>query len=43
MDEAGGGGRAELLDDGAIEITLAYHNGDEAILKAIRVTSSTAC
>ena len=23
-----------MLDDGSIEITFAYHNGDEAILKA---------
>ncbi|MGO4834321.1 hypothetical protein AB4144_18850 [Rhizobiaceae sp. 2RAB30] len=28
------GGSADLLDDGSIEITLGYHNGDEAILKA---------
>ncbi|MER9243908.1 hypothetical protein [Mesorhizobium sp. M0633] len=32
-----------MLDDGSIEITFAYHNSDEAILKAIRQTSSTAC
>jgi hypothetical protein len=32
-----------MLDDGSIEITFAHHNGDEAILKAIRQTSSTAC
>jgi hypothetical protein len=43
MDEISGDGHAELLDDGTIEITFAYHNGDEAILKAKRVTSSTAC
>jgi hypothetical protein len=41
MDEVTGDGSAELLDDGSIEIT--YHNGDEAILKAKRDTSSTAC
>lgn len=40
MDEVIGDGHAELLDDGSIE---SYHNGDEAILKAIRDTSSTAC
>lgn len=34
MDEVTGDGSAELLDDGSIEITFAYHNGDEAILKA---------
>ncbi len=43
MDEVTGEGSAELLDDGAIEITFEYHNGDEAILKAQRDTSSTAC
>lgn len=43
MDEVTGDGHAELLDDGSIEITFAYYNGDEAILKAIRQTSSTAC
>ena len=43
MDEVTGDGSAELLDDGSIEITFAYHNGDEAILKAKRDTSSTAC
>lgn len=43
MDEVSGNGHAELLDDGSIEITFAYHNGDEAILKAKRDTSSTAC
>ena len=43
--EAGleGEGTAELLDDGTIEIEFAYRNGDEAILKAIRDPSSTAC
>jgi hypothetical protein len=43
MDEVTGEGSAEFLDDGSIEITFAYHNGDEAILKANRDTSSTAC
>jgi hypothetical protein len=43
MDEISGDGHAELLNDGTIEITCAYHNGDEAILKAKRDTSSTAC
>ena len=36
MDEASGDGSAELLDDGSIEIEFAYHNGDEAVLKAKR-------
>ncbi|MER8957219.1 hypothetical protein NKH98_32135 [Mesorhizobium sp. M0833] len=43
MDDVTGDGHAELLDNGSIEITFAYHNGDEAILKAVRQTSSTAC
>jgi hypothetical protein len=43
MDEVAGDGSAELLDDGTIEIELAYRNGDEAVLKAKRDTSSTAC
>ncbi|MER9871394.1 hypothetical protein NKJ35_30480 [Mesorhizobium sp. M0136] len=43
MDEITGDGSAELLDDGSIEITFAYHHGDEAILKAKRDPSSTAC
>ena len=43
MDEVTGDGSAELLDDGSIEITFAYHNGDEAILNAKRITSSTPC
>jgi len=43
MDEVTGSGSAELLEDGTIEIEFAYHLGDEAVLKAQRVTSSTAC
>jgi hypothetical protein len=31
------------VHDGSIEIEFAYHNGDEAVLKAKRETSSTAC
>ena len=42
MDEASGDGSAKLLDDGTIEITFAYQNGDEAILKAKRPNSSKA-
>jgi len=42
MDEVSGDGSAELLDDSSIEIEFAYHNGDEAVLKAKRDTSSTA-
>ena len=43
MDEVTGSGSAELLEDGTIEIEFAYHLGDEAVLEAQRVTSSTAC
>jgi len=42
IDEVPGDGSAELFDDGSIEITFAYHNGDKATLKAKRNTSSTA-
>ena len=38
-----GEGTAELLDDGTIEIEFAYDNGDEAVLKAKRMASSTTC
>jgi hypothetical protein len=41
MDEVRGEGSAELLDDRSIEIDFAYHDGDEAVLKARRETSST--
>ena len=43
MNEVSGSGSAELLDDGSLEIEFAYHLGDEAILKANRTASSTAC
>ena len=43
MDEVSGSGSAELLDDGSFEIEVAYHLGDEALLKAKRATSPTAC
>jgi hypothetical protein len=36
-------GQAKLLDGGSIQIAFAYHNGDQAIPKARRNTSSTAC
>ncbi len=42
-DEITGSGSAELNDDGTIEIAFAYHLGDRAVLKAERMTSSTAC
>ncbi len=43
MDEASGAGSAELQDDGSLEIAFEYHLGDEAVLKAVRDPSSTAC
>ncbi len=43
MDEVSGSGSAELQDDGSIEIAFGYHLGDEAVLKAVREPSSTAC
>ena len=42
-DEVDGEGTAALLDDGTIEIEFEYRNDDEAVLKAKRDTSSTAC
>jgi len=43
MDEVGGSGSAELLDDGSLEIEFADHLGDEAVLKAERATSPALC
>ena len=43
MDQVSGTGSAELNDDGTIEVAFAYRLGDEAILKAEWMTSSTAC
>ena len=43
MDEVAGSGSPELQDDGSLEIEFAYHLGDEAVLKAVRASSSTAC
>ena len=42
-DEITGSGSAERNDDGTIEIAFAHHLGDGAVLKAVRMTSSTAC
>jgi len=36
MDETSGSGSAELEDNGTVEIELSFHNGDEAVLKAVR-------
>ncbi|MGX5806043.1 Tn3 family transposase [Bradyrhizobium sp. Arg314] len=42
MDEVTGDGSAELLDDGSIDITFAYHNGDEASLPVAEQPSGRA-
>lgn len=42
MDEVSGAGSAELRDDGSLEIEFEYHNGDEAVLRAVREPPSTA-
>jgi hypothetical protein len=36
MDETSGSGDAEIGDDGILTIEIAFHNGDEAVLKARR-------
>jgi hypothetical protein len=43
MDEVSGSGSAEIQDDGTLEIEFDYHLGDEAVLRAVRDPSSTAC
>ena len=43
MTEVSGTGSAELQDDGSLLIEFEYHLGDEAVLKAVRQPSSTAC
>jgi hypothetical protein len=35
-DEVSGSGSAEPTQDGALEIELSFHNGDDAVLKAKR-------
>lgn len=42
MDEVTGSGSAELLENGTLEIELAFHQGDEVVLTAERTTSPTA-
>ena len=42
-DEVSGAGSAELQEDGTLEIEIAFHFGDEAILNAKRERSSTPC
>jgi hypothetical protein len=41
-DEISGDGSPNLQDDSSIEIVLSFDNGDDAVLIAPRVTSSTA-
>jgi hypothetical protein len=43
VEAVSGDGSADLLDDGSVEVEFAYRNGDDAVLKAKRDTSSTAC
>lgn len=43
MGEVSGLGSADRLDDRPLEIELAYHLGDDAVLRMKRDTSSTAC
>ena len=43
LTEVSGSGSAELQDDGSLEIEFEYRHGDEAVLKAVRALSSTAC
>ena len=43
MTEVFGAGSAKLQDDGSLVIEFDYHLGDEAVLKAVREPSSTAC
>ncbi len=42
-DEISGSGSAEGLDDGRLEVEIAFHLGDEATLIAERDPSSTSC
>jgi len=35
-DEVSGSGSAELDDDGALEIEISFHYGDDAVLKATK-------
>ncbi len=42
-DKVSGSGSAELLEDGTLEIEIAFHLGDDAVLRAKRQRSSTPC
>ena len=41
-DEVNGSGSAELLEDGPLETEIAFHLGDDAVLRAERESSSAA-
>jgi hypothetical protein len=43
MNEVSGSGSAELQAGGSLKIEFEHHLGDEAVLKAVRDPSSTAC
>lgn len=43
MTEVSAAGSAQLQSDGSLLIEFQYHLGDEAVLKAVRKPSSTAC
>ncbi len=43
MDEVSGSSSAELQADGSLQIEFEYHNGDDAVLRAVPDPSSTAC
>jgi hypothetical protein len=43
MTEVSSAGSAEIQDDGTLLLEFEYHLGDEAVLKAVRGASSTAC
>ena len=43
INKVTGSGSAELQENGSLQIEFDHHNGDEAILKAVREPSSTAC
>lgn len=43
INKVTGSGSAELQENGSLQIEFDHHNGDEAVLKAVREPSSTAC
>ena len=42
-DEVNGSGSAEILNDGALEVEISFHLGDDATLRAEHTPSSTPC